>query len=163
SGFFASHGIFAHQPVTAAMRGAAREALARIDVGHLSNTPLAAMSTGEARRVLIARALVHHPRALVLDEPTRGLDLVARHRFMEGDSSAIHRRDSPPLPMPCGSVTLAPRRRCAAVISVPGMASGRSVRLRVVLSSSAAVRLDAARGFIGGHPPGSEVVIIGAS
>src|SRR5205823_10173618 len=75
SGFFASHGIFAHQPVTAAMRGAAREALARMDVGHLSNTPLAAMSTGEARRVLIARALVHHPRALVLDEPTRGLDL----------------------------------------------------------------------------------------
>ena len=41
------------------------------------------MSTGEARRVLIARALVHHPKALVLDEPTRGLDLVARHHFME--------------------------------------------------------------------------------
>jgi len=41
------------------------------------------MSTGEARRVLIARALVHNPRALVLDEPTRGLDLIARHRFME--------------------------------------------------------------------------------
>ena len=41
------------------------------------------MSTGEARRVLIARALVHQPRALVLDEPTRGLDLVARHHFME--------------------------------------------------------------------------------
>jgi iron complex transport system ATP-binding protein len=41
------------------------------------------MSTGEARRVLIARALVHGPKALVLDEPTRGLDLVARHHFME--------------------------------------------------------------------------------
>ena len=41
------------------------------------------MSTGEARRVLIARALVHRPQALVLDEPTRGLDLVARHQFME--------------------------------------------------------------------------------
>ena len=41
------------------------------------------MSTGEARRVLIARALVHNPKVLVLDEPTRGLDLVARHVFME--------------------------------------------------------------------------------
>src|SRR5438093_653499 len=36
-----------------------------------------------ARRVLIARALVHTPKVLVLDEPTRGLDLVARHAFME--------------------------------------------------------------------------------
>ena len=35
------------------------------------------------RRVLIARALVTRPDALVLDEPTTGLDLVARHRFME--------------------------------------------------------------------------------
>ena len=41
------------------------------------------MSSGEARRVLLARALVTAPRALILDEPTTGLDLVARHAFME--------------------------------------------------------------------------------
>jgi iron complex transport system ATP-binding protein len=41
------------------------------------------MSTGERRRVLIARALITRPDALVLDEPTAGLDLVARQRFME--------------------------------------------------------------------------------
>ena len=45
--------------------------------------PLDEMSTGEARRVLIARALVSEPKALVLDEPTAGLDLVARHRFLK--------------------------------------------------------------------------------
>ena len=41
------------------------------------------MSTGEARRVLIARALVAGPRALVLDEPAAGLDIVSRQRFLD--------------------------------------------------------------------------------
>ena len=83
SGFFASQGVFAHQRVTGAMRRQAVDALESIGVGHLAAATLDTMSTGEARRVLIARALVHKPVALVLDEPTRGLDLVAQHAFME--------------------------------------------------------------------------------
>ena len=83
SGFFATHGLFGHQRVTEAMRRAAMAALERIDAGRLARATLDTMSTGEARRVLIARALVHQPAALVLDEPTRGLDLVSRHHFME--------------------------------------------------------------------------------
>ena len=83
SGFFASQGVFSHQQVTGAMRQAAADALARVGATHLGAATLDTMSTGEARRVLIARALVHKPRALVLDEPTRGLDLVARHEFLE--------------------------------------------------------------------------------
>jgi iron complex transport system ATP-binding protein len=83
SGFFASQGVFAHQRVTGVMRAQAMEALARVDAAHLAGATLDTMSTGEARRVLIARALVHQPKALVLDEPTRGLDLVAQHAFME--------------------------------------------------------------------------------
>ena len=84
SGFFATHGIFAHQRVTETMRGQAMAALERVDAARLARATLDTMSTGEARRVLIARALVHQPAALVLDEPTRGLDLVSRHHFMEG-------------------------------------------------------------------------------
>jgi iron complex transport system ATP-binding protein len=41
------------------------------------------MSSGEARRVMLARVLATSPRALVLDEPTTGLDMAARHAFME--------------------------------------------------------------------------------
>jgi iron complex transport system ATP-binding protein len=83
SGFFATHGLFRHQRVTDAMRRQAMEALERVDATRLAPATLDTMSTGEARRVLIARALVHQPAALVLDEPTRGLDVVARHHFME--------------------------------------------------------------------------------
>ena len=83
SGLFGSHGVFSHHDVTSSMRDQGRAALARVEVLHLASKPLNEMSAGERRRVLIARALVTRPAALVLDEPTTGLDLVARHRFME--------------------------------------------------------------------------------
>ena len=83
SGFFATQGILRYGVVTAEMRRRAAEALERMGVAHLARRRLDEMSSGEARRVLLARALVTAPRALVLDEPTTGLDLVARHAFME--------------------------------------------------------------------------------
>jgi iron complex transport system ATP-binding protein len=83
SGFFASQAIFEHHHVTPEMERRAIDALGRVGADHLAGKRLDHMSTGEARRVLIARALVTNPTALVLDEPTMGLDVVARHRFME--------------------------------------------------------------------------------
>ena len=83
SAFFASQGILRYGRVTADMRTRAGEALARMGVSHLAKRRLDEMSSGEARRVLLARALVTAPRALILDEPTTGLDLIARHGFME--------------------------------------------------------------------------------
>ena len=83
SGFFASHGIARNHDVTADMRRRAGEALALMEASHLAGKHMDEMSTGEARRVLIARALVPDPRALLLDEPTTGLDIVARQRFLE--------------------------------------------------------------------------------
>jgi iron complex transport system ATP-binding protein len=83
SGMLATYGIVRTDAVTESMRRRAGQALERAGASHLGRKPLSQMSTGEARRVLIARALVTEPRALVLDEPTVGLDLVARQRFLE--------------------------------------------------------------------------------
>ena len=80
SGFFSSLRLFSHHKVTGNMVTKASEALDRIGAGYLSQKMLDEMSTGEVQRVLIARALVHDPEVLVFDEPTTGLDLVARHK-----------------------------------------------------------------------------------
>ena len=83
SGLLGTQGLFSHHEVTPAMRAQGRVALERVQAGHLAGKPLTEMSTGERRRVLIARALVTRPEVLVLDEPTTGLDFVARHQFLE--------------------------------------------------------------------------------
>jgi iron complex transport system ATP-binding protein len=83
SGFLASQGILRYGSITEEMRRRAAEALERMGASHLAKRWIDELSSGEARRVLLARALVTDPRALVLDEPTTGLDLVARHSFME--------------------------------------------------------------------------------
>lgn len=83
SAFLSSYGILRYGTVTDAMREQAAAALHAAGATHLTGRTLDEMSSGEARRVLLARALVTSPRALVLDEPTTGLDLVARQGFME--------------------------------------------------------------------------------
>ena len=77
SGFFGSIGVWPNHVVTEAMEIATREALERLEAGHLAGRWLDELSSGEARRLLIARALIHQPSTLLLDEPTTSLDLPA--------------------------------------------------------------------------------------
>jgi iron complex transport system ATP-binding protein len=83
SGFFSSIGIWPNHHVTAEMRDKASEVLTLLEAPHLAPKPVDEMSSGEARRVLIGRALVHGPRALLLDEPSTSLDLFAQHELRE--------------------------------------------------------------------------------
>ena len=83
SAFLVSHGILRYGVVTDEMRRQAKAALELVGAGHLASRWMDQMSSGEARRVMLARVLVTSPRVLVLDEPTTGLDLGARHSFME--------------------------------------------------------------------------------
>jgi iron complex transport system ATP-binding protein len=91
SAFLASHGVLRYGDVADEMRQHAARALEAAGASHLASRRLNEMSSGEARRVLLARALATSPRLLVLDEPTTGLDLVARHDFMERVRSIIAR------------------------------------------------------------------------
>lgn len=81
SGFFGSVGVWPHQHVTPEMEQATKEAMLRLDVLHLAGRWLDELSSGEARRLLIARALIHNPATLLLDEPTTSLDLMALHEI----------------------------------------------------------------------------------
>src|SRR5271157_1620583 len=77
SGFFGSIGVWPYHEVTGAMEEKAREVMERLEIAELAERAMTAMSSGEQRRAVIARALVHDPQALVLDEPTNSLDIHA--------------------------------------------------------------------------------------
>jgi iron complex transport system ATP-binding protein len=77
SGFFSSIGIQPYHHVTEAMLAKAREVLDLLEVPHLADRFMDELSSGEGRRILIARAMVHDPLALLLDEPANSLDVHA--------------------------------------------------------------------------------------
>jgi ABC-2 type transport system ATP-binding protein len=59
------------------------EVLTKLGLGDKLNVPARTLSGGMKRRLMIARALIHKPRLLILDEPTAGVDVELRHGMWE--------------------------------------------------------------------------------
>src|ERR1700720_2028194 len=83
SGFFSSTQIFPHHHPDPEHVALAEAALERLGIAHLAGRPVAHMSSGEAQRTLIARALVHNPQTLLFDEPSNALDIGAQPQLRE--------------------------------------------------------------------------------
>ena len=83
AGFFSASTLWPNLHVTPEMRERATEALTRMEALHLADRLVGEMSAGEKRRIVIARALVHRPHQLLLDEPSNALDLAAQRELRE--------------------------------------------------------------------------------
>lgn len=83
SGFFSSLAIFSNHHVEPNQIKRADTALAAVGALHLADRPVEQMSSGESQRILVARALVHQPQALVFDEPSNSLDLRMQHELRD--------------------------------------------------------------------------------
>ena len=70
SGFFSSTRIFPHHHPDLEHVRRAENALTRLGIEHLADRAVIEMSSGEAKRTLLARALVHEPPTLLFDEPS---------------------------------------------------------------------------------------------
>jgi iron complex transport system ATP-binding protein len=91
SGYLSSvgiHGLLARQ-LTSDQKKHARIIMRELGIEALADTPLRKMSTGQQRRCLLGRALVHSPDTLILDEPTAGLDLAASFDYLARIRSQI--------------------------------------------------------------------------
>lgn len=83
SGYFNSIGLWPHHRIGPTREKKTRQILRLLKITHLADRSVAEMSSGEQRRAIIGRALVHDPAALILDEPTNSLDPGAMREFRE--------------------------------------------------------------------------------
>lgn len=82
SGFFGSVGIGRSQQPSARQHQRVSALMEQLGLADLADQPFGRLSDGQRRRLLLARAMVHDPEVLVLDEPSNGLDLRARHQLL---------------------------------------------------------------------------------
>ncbi|MCQ6276273.1 ABC transporter ATP-binding protein [Bacillus sp. V3B] len=93
SGAFSSIGLY--KKITDEMREKAIDLLKDFGCFEYANRNYGTLSEGEKQRVLIARALMANPSLLVFDEPTNGLDFIAREKLLESIEKITLKPDAP--------------------------------------------------------------------
>ncbi|WP_407271740.1 ABC transporter ATP-binding protein [Radiobacillus sp. PE A8.2] len=93
SGAFASIGLY--NTPTDEMREKAQSLLKELGCFGYANRRYETLSQGEKQRVLIARALMADPELLILDEPTNGLDFIAREQLLEAVEIISRKAEAP--------------------------------------------------------------------
>lgn len=83
SAFFGSVGLHSHHEVHAEHTAAAKAIMTELGIIDLAERQYLLLSTGQQRRLLLARALVHKPEVLVLDEPTSGMDIKSAFQLLK--------------------------------------------------------------------------------
>lgn len=83
SGYYASNDTYGYQEFTEAQVARAHDVMQELGIESLAGRRFGHLSTGEQRRFLLGRALVHDPLMLVLDEPTSGLDVKACFQYLD--------------------------------------------------------------------------------
>lgn len=83
SGFFDSNSLWQHFEITDTQITTARSIMTDLNIEELADRRFGQLSTGQQRRLLLARALVHQPKTLIFDEPTAGLDIQASFQYLD--------------------------------------------------------------------------------
>jgi iron complex transport system ATP-binding protein len=93
SGFFASIGVHAQlwDEVEPGQVERAEAVMEELGLGELRDRAFDTLSTGQQRRCLLGRALVHDPDTLILDEPTAGLDMAAGFHYLAEIRALVRR------------------------------------------------------------------------
>lgn len=83
SGYHSALGVFKHHEFSKKQLLQAERAMDFLEISNISEKKVCEMSTGQLRRCIVARSLVHNPELFVLDEPTTGLDIKSRTAFIK--------------------------------------------------------------------------------
>ncbi len=100
------------------------EALDSVDLGDMADKTIFALSAGMRARLQLARALVHEPDVLILDEPTGAVDPVAAHKLLNLITTIVR------------------ERKLGAMISSHRLEEIEALQSRVVLLDKGRIRYD---------------------